>query len=118
MSFRDLGLSEQTIHAIEDLGYQEPTTVQKDVIPSVLSGKDIFTIAPAACGKTCSYIFPLIDIISKKEGQTILIISADSKEAVNISDKFSIFNKYHEINETTIKDGDTENKSRRHRKYD
>lgn len=109
MSFRDLGLSEQTIHAIEDLGYQEPTTVQKDVIPSVLSGKDIFTIAPAACGKTCSYIFPLIDIISKKEGQTILIISADSKEAVNISDKFSIFNKYHEINETTIKDGDTEN---------
>lgn len=109
MSFRDLGLSEQTIHAIEDLGYQEPTTVQKDVIPSVLAGKDIFTIAPAACGKTCSYIFPLIDIISKKEGQNILIISADSKEAVNISDKFSIFNKYHEINETTLKDGDTEN---------
>ena len=109
MSFRDLGLSEQTIHAIEDLGYQEPTTVQKDVIPSVLAGKDIFTIAPAACGKTCSYIFPLIDIISKKEGQNILIISADSKEAVNISDKFSIFNKYHEKNETTLKDGDTEN---------
>lgn len=39
MSFRDLGLSEQTIHAIEDLGYQEPTTVQKDVIPSVLLWK-------------------------------------------------------------------------------
>ncbi|MCM1322595.1 MAG: DEAD/DEAH box helicase [Acetobacter sp.] len=103
MSFKDLGLSEQTIQAIEDLGYQEPTTVQKDVIPSVLAGKDIFTIAPAACGKTCSYIFPLIDIISKKEGQNILIISADSKESVNISDKLSIFNKYHEISETTIK---------------
>lgn len=96
MSFKDLGLSEQTIKAIEDLGYQEPTTVQKDVIPSVLAGKDVFTIAPAACGKTCSYIFPLIDIISKKEGQNILIISADSNESVNISDKLSIFNKYHE----------------------
>ncbi len=96
MSFKDLGLSEQTIKAIEDLGYQEPTTVQKDVIPSILAGKDIFTIAPAACGKTCSYIFPLIDIISKKEGQNILIISADSDESVNISDKLSIFNKYHE----------------------
>lgn len=108
MSFKDLGLSEQTIQAIEDLGYQEPTTVQKDVIPSVLAGKDIFTIAPAACGKTCSYIFPLIDIISKKEGQNILIIAADSKESVNISDKLSIFNKYHEINETTIKDSTPE----------
>ncbi len=109
MGFKDLGLSEQTIQAIEDLGYQEPTTVQKDVIPSVLSGKDIFTIAPAACGKTCSYIFPLIDIISKKEGQNILIISADSQESVNISDKLSIFNKYHEINETTLKNDSPEN---------
>lgn len=99
MSFSDLGLSEKTIHAIEDLGYKEPTTVQKDVIPSILSGKDIFTIAPSACGKTCSYIFPLIDIISLNQGQNILIIAADSKEAVNISDKFSIFNKYHEMNE-------------------
>ena len=106
MSFKDLGLSEQTIKAIEDLGYQEPTTVQKDVIPSVLAGKDIFTIAPAACGKTCSYIFPLIDIISKKEGQNILIISADSKESVNISDKLSIFNKYHE---STTADDSQEN---------
>ncbi len=99
MSFTDLGLSENTIHAIEDLGYNEPTTVQKDVIPSILSGKDIFTIAPVACGKTCSYIFPLVDIISKNQGQNILIISANNDDAINISDKFSIFKKYHEINE-------------------
>ena len=98
MSFTDLGLNEKTIQAIKDLGYEEPTTVQKDVIPSILEGKDIFTIAPAACGKTCAYIFPLIDIISQKAGQTILIIAADSKESVKISDKFAIFNKYHEIN--------------------
>lgn len=96
MSFKDLGLSPQTLQAINDLGYKEPTTVQKDVIPSILAQKDIFTIAPAACGKTCSYIFPLIDIISQKNGQTILIITPDDKEAVNISDKFALFNKYHE----------------------
>jgi len=96
MSFKDLGLSDYTIQAIEDLGYKEPTTVQKDVIPSILAGKDIFTIAPSACGKTCSYIFPLVDIISKREGQNILIISADNKGSVNISDKLSIFNRYHE----------------------
>lgn len=99
MSFKDLGLNEKTIQAIEDLGYAEPTTVQKDVIPSILEGKDIFTIAPAACGKTCAYIFPLIDIISQKTGQNILILTADSTESVNISDKFAIFNKYHEIND-------------------
>ena len=100
MSFRDLGLSDKTIQAIEDLGYQEPTTVQKDVIPSILAGKDIFTIAPASCGKTCAYIFPLIDVISKQSNLNILIIAADSNESVKISDKFAVFNKYHEINES------------------
>ena len=109
MSFKDLGLNEHTIHAIEDLGYKEPTTVQKDVIPSVLAGKDIFIIAPSACGKTCSYIFPLIDIISQKEGQNILIITADDKEAVNVSDKLSIFNKYHEMNNNTDNQEDEAN---------
>ena len=99
MSFKDLGLNNKTIQAIIDLGYKEPTTVQKDVIPSVLAGKDIFIIAPAACGKTCSYIFPLIDIISQKEGHNILIITADDKESINVSDKLSIFNKYHELTE-------------------
>lgn len=100
MSFNDLGLNEKTIQAIADSGYEEPTAVQKDVIPSILAGKDIFTIAPASSGKTCAYIFPLIDIISKKQGQTILIIAADSKESVNISDKFSVFNKYHEAGDS------------------
>ena len=99
MSFSDLGLNEKTIQAITDLGYEEPTTVQKDVIPSILEGKDIFTIAPAACGKTCAYIFPLIDIISKNSAQNILIITADERESVNVSDKFAIFNKYHQIND-------------------
>ena len=99
MSFKDLGLNEKTIQAITDLGYSEPTTVQKDVIPSVLAGRDIFIIAPSACGKTCSYIFPLIDIISQKQGHNILIITADDKESVNVSDKLSIFNKYHELTE-------------------
>ena len=108
MSFKDLGLSKNTIHAIEDLGYKEPTTVQKDVIPSVLAGKDIFIIAPSACGKTCSYIFPLIDIISHREGHNILIITPGSRESVNISDKFSIFNRYHEINDETLEASESE----------
>jgi superfamily II DNA/RNA helicase len=108
MSFKDLGLTEKTIQAINDLGYEKPTTVQKDVIPSILSGKDVFTIAPAACGKTCSYIFPLIDIISHREGHNILIITPGSRESVNISDKFSIFNRYHEINDETLEASESE----------
>lgn len=112
MNFYDLGLSEKTVQAIEEFGIKEPTTVQSDVIPSILQGKDVFTIAPQGCGKTTSYVFPLIDIISQNAEQkkttadNILIITPDSEQAVVASDRLAIFNKYHDINEATIKSKD------------
>ena len=99
MEFKDLGLSEPTIKAIEELGIRQPTTVQADVIPSVLEGKDIFTIAPTRSGKTYSYVFPLIEVIATKKNQNILIITADSWQSNNVSDCFALFNKYHQNNE-------------------
>ena len=102
MNFADLGLSEKTIKAINEAGIKAPTTVQADVIPSILEGKDVFTIAPAGCGKTCSYVFPLIEIISQNKAKNILIITANSKQSVGVSDRFAVFNKYHEVNETTL----------------
>lgn len=108
MKFLELGLSEKTVLAIEEFGINEATTVQGDVIPSILQGKDVFTIAPSGCGKTMSYVFPLVDIISNKEGQNILIITPDSEQSVMVSDRLAIFNKYHEINEATVKDKDEE----------
>ena len=107
MNFYDLGLSEKTVQAIEEFGIKEPTTVQCDVIPSILQGKDVFTIAPGGYGKTCSYVFPLIDIISqKKPNDNILIITPNSEQAIVASDRLAVFNKYHEINETTIQNTD------------
>ncbi len=106
MNFIELGLSEKTVQAIEEYGIKEATTVQCDVIPSILQGKDVFTIAPSGCGKTMSYVFPLIDIISNKDGQNILIVTPDSEQSVLVSDRLSVFNKYHEINEATVKDAD------------
>ena len=106
MNFLELGLSPKTVQAIDEFGITEPTTVQADVIPSILQRKDVFTIAPQGCGKTTSYVFPLIDIISTKKADNILIITPDSEQSVVVSDRLAIFNKYHEINEATIKDKD------------
>lgn len=104
MNFKDLGLSEETIKAIDEFGITEPTSVQADVIPSILQGRDIFTIAPARCGKTMSYVLPLLDIIHAKKAKNILIVTPNSQSAVTTSDNLAIFNKYHEINTTAIQD--------------
>jgi superfamily II DNA/RNA helicase len=106
MTFKDLGLSEQTLKAIDEFGICEPTTVQADVIPAILEGRDIFTIAPTRCGKTMSYVLPLLDIINAKKAHNILIVTANSQMAVKTSDCLAIFNKYHEINGTTIQSGE------------
>ena len=106
MSFRDLGLSEQTIKAIDEFGITEPTTVQADVIPAILQGRDVFTIAPVRCGKTMSYVLPLLDIINAKKANNILIVTANSQTAVKTSDCLAVFNKYHEINGAAIQNGE------------
>ena len=106
MNFKELGLSETTIKAINETGIMAPTTVQNDVIPSILAGQDVFAIAPAGCGKTCSYVFTLIDIIARRGVKNILVITANSNQAVIVSDRFAVFNKYHEISETALTDSD------------
>ena len=106
MNFKDLGLSEQTIKAIDEFGIDVPTTVQADVIPAILQGRDIFTIAPMRCGKTMSYVLPLLDIINAKKAKNILIVTANSQMAVKTSDCLAVFNKYHEINGAAIQNSE------------
>ena len=99
MNFLDLGLSEKTVQAITETGIVTPTTVQTDVIPAILDGKDIFTIAPGGCGKTISYVLPLVDIINRKNKNNILIITSDSAKSVTISDTFALLDRFHEEQE-------------------
>ena len=99
MNFLDLGLSEKTVQAINESGIVTPTTVQTDVIPAILEGKDVFTIAPGGCGKTISYVLPLVDIICRKNKTNILIITSDSAKSAVISDTFALLNRFHEENE-------------------
>ena len=106
MDFKELGLSEQTIQAVTEAGLTTPTTVQADVIPSILHGKDVFTIAPAKCGKTYSYVLPLIDIIARKAAHNILIITSGAQASVAVSDRFAVFNKYHEITAGEVEDSE------------
>lgn len=107
MNFLDLGLSEKTVKAINECGIEKPTTVQVDVIPAILQGKDIFTIAPGGCGKTVSYVLPLIDIISRREKLNILIMTSDSQKSVTISDNLAMLNRFHEETEDDA-DGEEE----------
>ena len=52
MSFKELGLNEDILKAIEECGYTEPTPIQEQAIPHVLMTRDLVGLAQTGTGKT------------------------------------------------------------------
>ncbi len=60
MSFDNLGLRPELLRAIADTGYTEPTPIQAQAIPVVLSGRDVMAGAQTGTGKTASFTLPML----------------------------------------------------------
>ncbi|MDQ3265676.1 MAG: DEAD/DEAH box helicase [Myxococcota bacterium] len=64
MTFLSLGLSEPLTRAVADLGYDEPTPVQRAAIPAVLRGQDVWASAQTGSGKTAAFLLPILHRLS------------------------------------------------------
>ncbi|HEX5312238.1 DEAD/DEAH box helicase [Aquabacterium sp.] len=60
MSFESLGLIPPLLKAIHEVGYTEPTPIQAQAIPAVLSGGDLLAGAQTGTGKTAGFTLPLL----------------------------------------------------------
>ncbi|MDE3207667.1 MAG: DEAD/DEAH box helicase, partial [Pseudomonadota bacterium] len=60
MPFAALGLAQTLLTAISDQGYTEPTDIQKQVIPVILSGHDVTACAQTGTGKTAGFALPIL----------------------------------------------------------
>jgi len=82
-TFEDLNLSKQLINAIEDLGIDNPTPIQVEAYPVILSGKDLVGIAQTGTGKTFAYLLPLLkDLKFSKEIHPRILILVPTRELV------------------------------------
>ena len=99
--FKNLGLSNELLSAINELGYKEPTPIQKISIPIALMGRDILGSAQTGTGKTASFTLPMIDILasgkSKARMPRSLILTPTRELAQQISDTFEKFSKFHNL---------------------
>jgi len=59
-TFADLGLSPTLLEALAALGYEEPTPIQQEAIPSLLAGRDLLGQAATGTGKTAAFALPLL----------------------------------------------------------
>ena len=69
MSFSDLGLADELVRAVTERGYTEPTPIQKQAIPAVLSGGDLLAGAQTGTGKTAGFTLPILHRLSNREGK-------------------------------------------------
>ncbi|MBE6983423.1 MAG: DEAD/DEAH box helicase [Ruminococcaceae bacterium] len=86
--FRDLGLSEAMLKALEKKGYGYPTTIQQLAIPAFLQWKDVIAKAPTGTGKTFAFGIPMIEHVDPENEEVQGLILAPTRElAIQIGDE-------------------------------
>src|SRR6266849_1389105 len=95
MSFSQLGLAPAQLRACESLGYTEPTPIQRQAIPVVLSGRDLIGCAETGTGKTAAFLLPIIQRISERTrpGVRVLVLAPTRELALQIQKNYGEFNR-------------------------
>src|SRR6186997_3525032 len=68
-SFESLGLLPELLRAVTEQGYTEPTPIQSQAIPVVLSGRDLLGAAQTGTGKTAGFALPILQRLAEHPGK-------------------------------------------------
>ena len=101
MKFADIGLSDELLAAVHAKGYDTPTAIQAQAIPSVLMMKDIIGVAQTGTGKTASFVLPMIDILAHGRRRALmprsLILEPTRELAAQVADEFALYGVNHDL---------------------
>jgi ATP-dependent RNA helicase DeaD len=91
-----MGLSQPVFDAISDLGYINPTPIQQQAIPVLLSGtKDFVGLAQTGTGKTAAFGLPLLSLVDTSIKQTQGLVICPTRElCIQIANDFKDYGKY------------------------
>jgi superfamily II DNA/RNA helicase len=89
--FAALGLSPDLMRAVEDAGYNQPTPVQAQAIPTVIAGRDMMVCSQTGSGKTAAFLLPAIERMTRTprrgapRGPRLLVLSPTRELATQIT---------------------------------
>jgi|TARA_B110000211_G_scaffold231781_1_gene294060 superfamily II DNA/RNA helicase len=110
MPFANLGLSNPIVQAIKDLGYTNPTSIQKQAIPIILAGKDLIATAQTGTGKTAAFVLPILETLNKERqlrGKRIraLILTPTRELAVQVAANIADYSKHLNLSSMAVYGG-------------
>ena len=86
--FAALGLRPELLKALADLGYEEPTPIQRETIPPLIAGHDLLGQAATGTGKTAAFALPALQRIdtSRRAEPSVLVLVPTRELAVQVSE--------------------------------
>lgn len=95
MNFSDFGLHRSVMEGIEAMGFETPTPVQEQAIPSILEGKDVIGCAQTGTGKTAAFVLPILSKLTalpvKLNYTSTLVIVPTRELAIQIDQQIEGF---------------------------
>ncbi len=98
--FNDFAIIHELKKNISFKNYQTPTPIQDQVIPHILSGRDVVGLANTGTGKTAAFLIPLLNKVVVNQTEKVLIIVPTRELAVQVRDELASFAYKLDINST------------------
>ena len=107
MSFSAYDLDPRLLRGVADLGFTEPTPIQRDGIPPALDGRDVLACAMTGSGKTAAFVLPILQrLLGKTPGVTRALVLAPTRElAAQIVEHFNDLGRYTSLKAAAIYGG-------------
>jgi ATP-dependent RNA helicase RhlE len=110
MSFDSLGLKPELLRAVADKGYTEPTPIQLQAIPAVLSGRDVLAGAQTGTGKTAGFTLPLLQKLGARGARNprALVLTPTRELCAQVEQSVQDYGKYVDLRSVAIFGGVSE----------
>jgi len=89
--FYEFGLSDEVLKSLSDMGFEEPSQIQKIAIPPVMLGKDIIGVAQTGTGKTAAFGIPMVEkgIRGKIRKPSALVLVPTRELAMQVAEELN-----------------------------
>ncbi|MEK7215788.1 MAG: DEAD/DEAH box helicase, partial [Chloroflexota bacterium] len=93
--FGDITLNGGVLRAIQEMGYEQPSAIQAEVIPLMLAGRDVVGQAQTGTGKTAAFGIPLVESLDPGLNELQAIVLVPTRElALQVSGELKKLSKY------------------------
>ena len=105
-AFGDIKLSKQVLQALSEMGFEEPSPIQKEAIPMALEEVDIIGQAQTGTGKTAAFAIPIAEKVNPKFlGVQALIVTPTRELAIQVAEEIAKVGKYRHVKPLPIYGG-------------